>query len=182
MNRYCAFLRGINVNGVSIQMAALRQALENMGYQDVKTVLATGNVIIALEDSVLPEAHKARIENGLAAAFSYDAHVLLRSAAEVLALLEAASGISVPEGCHLYALLIEEQEALTSLGQAFLQASRSADEQFFPLHRDAFWVVQKGETLHTEFGTKVLGSKRYKSVLTSRNINTLKKVSALMHD
>ena len=180
MSRFCVFLRGINVNGVSIKMEALRQAFIRMGYPDAKTVLATGNVIVSLEDGAEPGAHKAKIKSGLSSAFSYDAHVLLRSEAEIASLLDAAGKVAVPEGCHLYALLIEEPEALTALKEAFSAAVHGQDEQFFPLEKDAFWTVPKGDTLNTEFSKKVLGSKRFKSALTSRNINTLQKVAAMM--
>ncbi len=180
MERYCVFLRGINVNGVSIKMEALQQAFIRMGYPDVKTVLATGNVIVSLEDGATPGAHKTKIESGLCAAFSYDAHVLLRSEAEIASLLDAAGKVAVSEGCHLYALLIEEPDALAALKEAFSRASHGQDEQFAPLEKDAFWTVPKGNTLNTEFSKKILGSKRFKSTLTSRNVNTLQKVAAMM--
>ena len=180
MNRYGVFLRGINVNGISIKMAALQEAFKAMGYPDAKTVLATGNVVLAMEEGAQLDAQKAKIESGLSAAFSYGAHVLLRSEAEIAALLQAAGGVGVPENCHLYALLIEDAEALLALEAAFSKASHGPDEQFIPLEKDALWIVPKGETLNTEFSAKVLGNKRFKSVLTSRNVNTMQKVAALM--
>ena len=179
MNRYCVFLRGINVNGVSIKMEALQEAFRSIGYPDAKTVLATGNVIVALEDGVDIRAHKAKIDTGLSNTFSYDAHVLLRSEGEITALLEAAGRVTIPDGCHLYALLIEEPDVLITLKEAFSKASRGQDEQFIPLEKDAFWTVPKGDTLKTEFASKVLGNKRFRSVLT-RNVNTLQKVADLM--
>jgi len=46
MSTYVAFLRGINVGGHRrIKMAELRQAFESSGFQKVKTLLATGNVV-----------------------------------------------------------------------------------------------------------------------------------------
>lgn len=89
VNRYCVFLRGINVNGISIKMAALQEAFCAMGYPDAKTVLATGNVILHLVDDAQLDDEKAKIESGPCAALSYDAHVLLRSEVEIAALLEA---------------------------------------------------------------------------------------------
>jgi len=44
--QYCAFLRGINVGGhMLIKMEELRKAFESLGYKNIKTVLASGNVI-----------------------------------------------------------------------------------------------------------------------------------------
>ena len=45
MTQYCAFLRGINVGGLKIAMADLRQLMEELGLADVRTVLATGNAV-----------------------------------------------------------------------------------------------------------------------------------------
>ncbi len=43
---YAAFLRGINVGGNTlIKMEDLRKAFESYGYRDVKTLLASGNVL-----------------------------------------------------------------------------------------------------------------------------------------
>ncbi|HEY9264256.1 MAG TPA: DUF1697 domain-containing protein, partial [Mycobacterium sp.] len=46
MTRYAAFLRGVNVGGVNLKMAAVAQALEAAGFGDVKTILASGNVLL----------------------------------------------------------------------------------------------------------------------------------------
>lgn len=44
--QYLAFLRGINVGGNAIiKMADLKKAFEQMGFKNVRTLLASGNVI-----------------------------------------------------------------------------------------------------------------------------------------
>lgn len=180
MNRYCVFLRGINVNGISIKMAALQEAFWAMGYPDAKTVLATGNVILHLVDDAQLDDEKAKIESGLCAALSYDAHVLLRSEVEIAALLQAVDRVNVPENCHRYVLFIDQPEILMALETAFSNATHGPDERFIPLEKDAFWIVPKGETLKTEFSAKTLGNKRFQNALTSRNINTLYRVESWM--
>ena len=46
MLKYIAFLRGINVGGHKpIKMEALAKAFASLGFQNVKTVLASGNVL-----------------------------------------------------------------------------------------------------------------------------------------
>lgn len=48
MDRYLALLRGINVGGRNkIPMAELRAAMEGLGYEDVKTYIASGNVVFS---------------------------------------------------------------------------------------------------------------------------------------
>jgi len=46
MGSYAVFLRGINVGGINIKMAALREALQAAGFQDAGTLLASGNVVL----------------------------------------------------------------------------------------------------------------------------------------
>ena len=45
MSRTVAFLRGINLGRRTIKMDALRKTFESAGYKNVKTILASGNVV-----------------------------------------------------------------------------------------------------------------------------------------
>lgn len=42
---YCAFLRGINVNGRTMKMADVCDVFRSAGMTDVMSVLASGNII-----------------------------------------------------------------------------------------------------------------------------------------
>ena len=47
MNRYVAFLRGINSGGnQTVRMEVLRKTFEDLGFENVRTVLASGNVTL----------------------------------------------------------------------------------------------------------------------------------------
>jgi uncharacterized protein (DUF1697 family) len=65
---YLVLLRGINVGGRNkVSMAGLRQLLEDLGYSDVSTYIASGNVMLR---SDRPAAEiKERIEEALPRAF-----------------------------------------------------------------------------------------------------------------
>jgi uncharacterized protein (DUF1697 family) len=45
MSRYIAFLRAINVGGHTVKMDILRQQFEALGFSNVETFIASGNVI-----------------------------------------------------------------------------------------------------------------------------------------
>ena len=47
MTSYAVFLRGINVGGINIKMADLKEALKAGPFTGVKTLLASGNVVLA---------------------------------------------------------------------------------------------------------------------------------------
>src|SRR5699024_7010642 len=46
MTSYVVLLRGVNVGGVTIRMADLRQQLHSGGFPGARTVLASGNVLL----------------------------------------------------------------------------------------------------------------------------------------
>ena len=178
--KYCAFLRGINVNGINIKMDALKTAFNEMGFGEVKTILATGNVILSCEDIPDDKILSARIEKGLSQYFHYDAHVFVRNFEEIHNICTLGRTLDVPEKCHIYHLLCENVTLLTELQLVFESIPHKADEQFHVQDSCAFWVVPKGDTLHSEFGSKILGNKKYKACLTSRNINTMQKIHRAM--
>lgn len=75
--RWVALLRGINVGKAKrVGMADLRMVVETLGYTDVKTVLATGNVVFSARASAAAPA--PRIEREL------EARLGLRSAVVAL--------------------------------------------------------------------------------------------------
>jgi uncharacterized protein (DUF1697 family) len=86
MDRYVAFLRGMNLGNRRIKNDELRGHFERMGMAEVATFRASGNVVFAT-DSGEPEAALAeRVEEELDAMLGYDVPVFLRSGAEVTAI------------------------------------------------------------------------------------------------
>lgn len=176
--RICVFLRGINVNGIKIKMDALKEAFIQMGFEQVKTVLATGNVIVSLNDVTEKIDLKTYIEAELSHYFNYDAHVLIRTLEKIEGILKASQSIVRVQNhdAHLYVLFTESNEIVDELSSLFETMSHSESESIKKLESDLFWLVPKGQTLESEFGSMVLGKKKYKDKLTSRNINTIEKI------
>ena len=88
--RYVALLRGINVGGQNpVKMADLRAAFDGMGFADVASYIASGNVLFsAPKQSLRPLA--ARIENVLTIRFGIDVRVVLLTAAQLRAVVASA--------------------------------------------------------------------------------------------
>ena len=62
MNRYIAFLRGINISGKNkINMSDLKAEFENMNFSDVSTYLNSGNVMLSSDNDNIAEL-KSKIE------------------------------------------------------------------------------------------------------------------------
>jgi uncharacterized protein (DUF1697 family) len=76
---YAAFLRGINITGKSsVKMETLRGLFEELGFENVKTILASGNVLFetALKDK---QALEKKIENILPKTIGFESDVFIRT-------------------------------------------------------------------------------------------------------
>jgi uncharacterized protein (DUF1697 family) len=86
VERYVAFLRGMNLGKRRIANEDLRAHFSAMGFEDIATFRASGNVVFA-SDRGEPEAKLAKlVEAGLGTLLGYDVPVFLRGDAEVAAI------------------------------------------------------------------------------------------------
>ena len=90
MTRYAVLLRGINVGGKNkVPMAELRGLLVDLGFSDVSTYIASGNVLVSSDRSAA-EINK-QIEDALPRTFRLDSDlvsVLVLSHAELRAVID----------------------------------------------------------------------------------------------
>ena len=90
MGAYVALLRGINVGGKNlIRMPALKACFEEHGFEDVATYIQSGNVVFASPATRSAELTR-RIEAMLAASFDYVPTVVVRSRAQMRAIVDGA--------------------------------------------------------------------------------------------
>ena len=86
MDRYVAFLRGMNLGGRRIKNEELRRHFEEMGLEEAATFRASGNVIFATPKREAEAKLARRIEAELGERLGYEAPVFLRSVEEVAAI------------------------------------------------------------------------------------------------
>ncbi len=175
---YVAFLRGINVGGHAIiKMPILKAAFEKMGCEDVRTVLASGNVTFAAGQAD-EEALRAEIELGLKRALKMDVGVLLRKRDDLerLRSSEPFKGIDVTPDIRLYVTFLADEAKTPAItipyappGKGMRILSVTATELFF--------VVDLGKGRGTPEAMAVL-EKEFGSKLTTRNWNTIMKTLA----
>lgn len=82
MNRYVAFLRGMNLGGRRIRNEELAAEFEALGFVDVACFRASGNVVFASDEGDEPTL-TVRIETGLGEALGYAVPIFLREATEL---------------------------------------------------------------------------------------------------
>jgi uncharacterized protein (DUF1697 family) len=85
--RHIVLLRGINLGARNrIAMPALREALEDGGFKDVRTHLQSGNVV--LTSTAKPESVARRCERVINASFGLEIPVVVRSRAELASVVK----------------------------------------------------------------------------------------------
>jgi uncharacterized protein (DUF1697 family) len=74
--RYVALLRGVNVGSRKVEMLRLKQAFEDLGFANVRTLLNSGNVVFEAPSggSLIPA-----IEHRLQETFGFEIRVLVRT-------------------------------------------------------------------------------------------------------
>jgi uncharacterized protein (DUF1697 family) len=86
--RLVVLLRGINLGrSRRVAMADLRALLEELGYEDVRTHLQSGNAVLATGDR--PAAVATAVEEGMAERFGMDVGAVVRTAKRLAAIVAA---------------------------------------------------------------------------------------------
>jgi uncharacterized protein (DUF1697 family) len=86
MLRLAAFLRGMNLGRRRIANADLRLHVEALGFVEVATFRASGNVVLTAPEDDALDAVVRRLESGLSKTLAYDVPVFARSAEQVRAI------------------------------------------------------------------------------------------------
>jgi uncharacterized protein (DUF1697 family) len=172
--RAVALIRGMNIGTVRVPMRELAAALERRGASDVRTVLASGNVVLTAPEAD-PAAIGGRVAEAIREEFGFDLAVI---AASVEVVREAVDEYPFPraDDRHAYVVFAESRAALAELveGAGALDASV---EQVRRGEDVLYWDAPKGETLTTAFG-RHFGKRQRSGAVTTRNIRTLEKVLA----
>lgn len=84
MSVWVGLLQGVNVGKRQMKMVELKAALEKAGFEEVRTILASGNFCARYDGS--EDEVKARAEAALAAAFEFPVLVVVRTGHQLEAL------------------------------------------------------------------------------------------------
>ncbi|MBO1267017.1 DUF1697 domain-containing protein [Arthrobacter cavernae] len=171
MDSYAVFLRGINVGGINIKMADLKDALKAYPFTGVKTLLASGNVV--LQSDLGAGDVKAQFEKCLRDAFGYDAWVVVLSGSRVAELVEACPYPADDKSTHSYVTLTSDTAVLDELFEA--GEALGGVEQLRLGPEASAWLAPAGGTLDSPF-SKLSSKARYKASTTTRNLRTMIKV------
>jgi len=174
--RYVAFLRAINVGGHHlVKMDALRRLFEELGFTNVETFIASGNVVFESTPRSAGSLEK-KIEAHLQKSLGYEVKTFIRNESEV----------AVIAGYTPFPAARVKSSAIFCVG--FLAAPLTADavkalmalktpaDEFHVNGREIYWLSKKKQSEST-FSNALL-EKTLKTRSTFRGVNTVVKLAA----
>lgn len=174
---YIALLRGINVGGNNIiKMTALKASFEHMGFRNVRTVIASGNVLFEARGSAAMLATK--IEKALSSEFAYIAHVVVLSEAELKSVVKGAPrGFGTEPAKYRYDVMFVRPPLTPEKAMAAVELKEGVDDAHAGDH--AIYFRRLIARVTASRINKIVGTPAYKS-MTIRNWNTTTKLAALL--
>jgi uncharacterized protein (DUF1697 family) len=169
MTRFAALLRGVNVGGVNIKMTDLSETVRGLGWNDVRTVLASGNVLFETDTDAA--GAKSQLEAALRDRFGYDAWVHVMAIDDLRDVVEAYPFERGRENWHDYVVIVADDDALAGLAEQADDLDPEL-ERAQAAHGVLYWTVEKGKTIDSVMG-KAQSKAKLKPWVTSRNVNTL---------
>ncbi|HET8565153.1 MAG TPA: DUF1697 domain-containing protein [Solirubrobacterales bacterium] len=176
MSRYVAFLRGMNLGGRRIKNEELRRHFEEMGFDEVATFRASGNVIFAGSGREAESKLARRVEAELDERLGYDVPVFLRSIEEVAAIAAREPfdprQVAKSQGKLQVSLLMEKPTAAAKKKVLAL----AGDEDLLALEgRELYWLPSGG-LLESELDLKAIA--RLLGTDTRRTMGTIEQIAA----
>lgn len=171
--QYIALLRAINVAGTGIiTMEETRRIFASLGFEDISTLGASGNVIFSAQGAA--STHRRKIEGALSARLGKPATAILRSAAEMNSVVEGTPFLDAVDAKRYVAFLSEP------VGRRMPGRMPGFDIEFpTPRESEVYIVVAKTVPPGADVGKfieKTLG----KVPATLRNWNVVQKLAGKM--
>lgn len=179
MNTYVILLRGINVGGKNkVSMAGLKECLEELGFSQISTYIASGNVVLKSDKSAA--TIKDKIEEALPGRFKLDSElikvlVLTRKQFQAVIDKKPEGFGEEPEKYHSDAVFLMDIE--TDQAMAVFDPREDVDK-VWPGHNVIYSQRLSSQRTKSRLN-KIIATTAYKS-MTIRNWNTTIKLLAIV--
>jgi uncharacterized protein (DUF1697 family) len=177
VSRYVALLRAINVGGHVVKMEKLRALFEELGFTEVETLIASGNVLFS-SSARNAAALEEKIERHLASALGYEVVTFVRTPAEMKAVVEFDPFPELVEEGHTLSVAFLKQHPGTATAER-LHGMRTDYDELRVHGRELYWLARGRTSDSTVWRTpmeKILGGPA-----TSRNVTTVRKLAAKLN-
>lgn len=179
MNRYIAFLRGVNVSGKNkVSMAELKSSFEKLGFEEIKTYLNSGNIVFS-SDREDCESFPNQIEAMIQEQFGFNVPVFVIPKDELADILCNAPDWWGDENKEIYDNLIFIMPPAT-FSDVFSEIGEPKEEleKIQNYKAAVFWSFSRKDYQKTNWWPKT-ASAAISSRLTIRTANTVRKIAGM---
>ncbi len=172
---FVAFLRAINVGGRTVKMARLRELFSSLGYTQVRTFIASGNVIFESADKD-EQRLETTIERMLAEALGFEVATFVRSMSSLVDIAERRcrdSALVSPEALYVGFL----KATLTAGATRSMVALGTPMDVLRIDRRELYWLCRTKISDSKVSGAAI--EKKLRAPMTMRNATTVRKIAAL---
>jgi uncharacterized protein (DUF1697 family) len=179
MARYVALLRAVNVGGRKVTMKELKEAAEDLGYANARTLLASGNLVFETKKAA-PEKLEAALEGAIEKTFGLFSDVMIRDPAQWSAILKANPfpKKAKDDPAHLVCVVCKDQPDVAAIN-AYLKSLREKYDKGEQLK-------MIGREIYIDYGPSIGQSKlilpKKTCTGTARNWNTMLKLGEMLND
>jgi uncharacterized protein (DUF1697 family) len=174
--RCVMLLRAINVGRRQLPMAALRDMAASFGWQDPKTHLASGNLVVTVKGT--PAAAAKKLEAEIETHFGFHTDVIVRTAAPFVSYPKDNPFAEAAEKEPNRVLLLLANRAPAADCEARLRERMQADESVRTV-RDGVWIHYAGSVALSKL-TPAWVDKCFGSPATGRNWRTVQALAAML--
>ncbi|MGI8430857.1 MAG: DUF1697 domain-containing protein [Chthoniobacterales bacterium] len=138
MQKYVAFLRGINLGRRRPPMSRLRELFAELGFTEVATFIASGNVLFASKATETGQL-ETKIARHLEESLGYKVDTFVRTADEVVA-IDRFAAFPTKAGDTVHVGFLHEK--LPVAVARMLEAVRTAEDAFRVRGREYYWLCR----------------------------------------
>lgn len=171
--RYAAFMRALNVGGHVITMDALKKIFVKLGYTNVESFIASGNIVFE-SPSKAAGAQEQKIAAALEKELGYEVVTFLRTSAELSEIAEYVPFKGLDDAPTFVVGFLTAP--LPADAQKKLMALASPADRFHVCGRELWWHSTRGQgesTFSNQVLEKALGVRT-----TFRNLRTVRQMAA----
>jgi len=177
--KYAIFFRGINVGGkLKINMSELKEALMNNNFNEVKTYINSGNVVLISE--LNKDELKRQILELVNDKFGFHVEIIVQTTEEITSLIEndpfsERTNLDNSKKCIVFTFSEIENGAFNKLKE-----NPAIVEEHYKSSNAVYVYYENGQS-KTKFTNNFI-EKNLKTISTIRNWNTIEKVYELIKE
>lgn len=180
MKRWAALLRAVNVGGRQLAMADLRKMLGDLGFENVRTLLASGNAVFDAGETNADKL-EALLDAESRKHFGFHAEFLLRDAADIAAIQLDNPFPEVAKERPSQLLVSFAREPVRKDLPRLVADAYDGPERLAVIGRELYIDYPEGQG-RSNLGPAMAKLKLGGGVATGRNWNTVLKLAAALEE